>query len=163
MASDSFTQWLAAFRSKLKVLSKVGRGCLHCSGGTCLTYFATESAAEQLGTWHLQWRSLTRDEQDVHLLWMFAADPHSNAATVIPDERIPTSPDDDDGSDDDDDDGDMGEPLRKKPRAHSPMARVERIPTSPDDDEGSDDDDDSTDGDDDDGDMEEPLCKKPRS
>ena len=141
----------------MKVLSKVGRGCLHCSGGTCLTYFATESAAEQLGTWHLQWRNLTRDEQDVHLLWIFQADPHSNAATVVPDERIPTSPDDDDGSDDDDDDGDMGEPLRKKPLARSPMARVERIPTSPDDDDGSDGDDD------DDGDMEEPLCKKPRS
>lgn len=111
-----------------------------------MTYFATEDAAEQLGTWHRQWRNMTRVEQDVHLLWIFQADPHSNTAPMAPDERIPTSSDDDDSKD-------MGEPPCKKPRSHSPMVHVERVPTSSD--EGSDEGDD--------GDMGEPLCKKPRS
>jgi hypothetical protein len=153
MVAVAFEPWLAKVRSKVRFLRKLKRGCQFCSTGDCVTSFGTAIAEEDLRKWHGEWLNMSRDQQDVHLLWMFHSDPHCTTAREVPGvssksaARVSTSPESNRISTSN---------SASASDVDSPTATGDRIVTSSDSDR--DDEDDDTD----DNDVEEPPHKKPR-
>jgi hypothetical protein len=120
--------WYNKFRQTARKVSKMGGGCIYCTTGDCLTTFADLSAESHLRKWHVEWFNMSKDQQDVHLLWMFYAGSGSCTellAGARPSSRIETSSD---GSD---------ERVPTSDDEQSSVSKVSRISTSSVDEDGS--------------------------
>ncbi len=79
--------WRKRFRSELDRCRVLKRGCAHCKSGECFRAFETRE--DELLQWQRQFKALSKNEQDTHLLWMFTSHPLDEVD--LP-ERLPTTP-----------------------------------------------------------------------